>query len=257
MAARAGWVDAAVAAMRTRPLELDAWRVVESQSLIATRKLVDSDAEQELLEELIDGVKPPVPDGPDFRGLHYLLFTPFRHPPLRHGSRFGTRAERGIFYGSKDLPTCLAEVAYYRLLFLEGTAAALAPVTVELTAFAAAVRARRGADLTRRPFDTHEAELASPSSYEVTHQVGAALRAAGVDAFLFLSARTPRRGVNVALFVPAFARRSPRGLQTWICTADRAKVEMVEKTFTPGRARRMTFPRAGFEVAGKLPAPGA
>ena len=73
-----------------RPLSGRAWRVVESQHLFSTRKLVDSDAEQALLEELIEEVKPPtgVP-----AGLHYLLFTPFRYPPLRHGSRFGTRAE--------------------------------------------------------------------------------------------------------------------------------------------------------------------
>ena len=55
--------------------------VVEAQHRNATRRLVDSDAEQELLESLIDRVKPPVPAGAEFQGLHYLLLTPFRHPP--------------------------------------------------------------------------------------------------------------------------------------------------------------------------------
>lgn len=41
------------------PLALDAWRAVEAQHQVATRKLVDSDAEQQLLEEMIDTVKPP------------------------------------------------------------------------------------------------------------------------------------------------------------------------------------------------------
>jgi len=71
---------------RLRSLDVDAWRVVEAQHQVSTRKLVDTAAEQSLLEELIDGVKPPDRTG---GALHYLLATPFRYPPLRHGSRFG------------------------------------------------------------------------------------------------------------------------------------------------------------------------
>ncbi|HSQ63517.1 MAG TPA: RES family NAD+ phosphorylase [Polyangiaceae bacterium] len=248
------WVARAIASMKVRAMALDAWRVVESQSLTATRKLVDSDAEQALLEQLVDRVKPPLPEGGAFRGLHYLLATPFRHPPLRWGSRFGTRAERGIWYGSKDLATCFAEVAYYRLLFLEGTAAPIAPITVELASFAAVVEAKRGVDLTRPPFAEHAAELASPVSYETTHAVGAALRAAGVEALLFVSARARARGINVALFEPAFGRRAPKKLEPWICTTDRAKVEISQKTFSRTR-RRWAFPRSDFELGGRLPAP--
>ena len=117
---RSIWMQCAGSSERS--LTLDAWRVVESQYVVSTRKLVDSDEEQRLLEELIDGVKPPTPEGPEFRGLHYLLFTPFRHPPLRYGSRSGTTSERGIWYGSESRHTAFAEVAYYRLLFFEGTA---------------------------------------------------------------------------------------------------------------------------------------
>jgi hypothetical protein len=89
----------------------------------STRKLVDSDDEQQVLEGLIDTAKPPWPTGRRFVGLHYLLATPFRHPPLRYGSRFGTRRERGIFYCAEEQATVLAEKAYYVLLFLEGTEA--------------------------------------------------------------------------------------------------------------------------------------
>ena len=63
------------------------WRVVEGQHLVSTRQLVDSDAEQAELEALLDAAKPPVPRHASGRSLHYLLFTPFRHPPLRHGSK--------------------------------------------------------------------------------------------------------------------------------------------------------------------------
>ena len=112
-----------------------AWRVVESQHLFSTRKLVDSDEEQRLLEQLIEDVKPPSGAPP---GLHWLLSTPFRYPPLRHGSRFGTRAERGIWYGSRTRATAFAEKAYYLLLFLAGTSADLTPLETDVSIFQAA-----------------------------------------------------------------------------------------------------------------------
>src|SRR3954452_2053811 len=119
--------DSELHALRRSP-----WRVVEAQHQLSTRKLVASAEAQELLEELLERVKPP----DDTHGrLHYLLFTPFRYPPLRHGSRFGSRHERGIWYGAEDRRTAFAEVAYYRLLFLEGSRAELGEVTTALSAF--------------------------------------------------------------------------------------------------------------------------
>ena len=44
---------------RLRALRVDAWRVVEAQHEVSTRKLVSSVAEQELLEEMVERVKPP------------------------------------------------------------------------------------------------------------------------------------------------------------------------------------------------------
>jgi hypothetical protein len=237
-----------------RPYEGPVWRVVEAQHRNATRRLVDSDAEQELLESLIDRVKPPLPTGPEFVGLHYLLLTPFRHPPLPHGSRFGTRAERSLFYGSEALQTALAETAYYRLVFLEGSEAALAPITVELTAFRADVKTRAAVDLTRPPFDAHHRVLASRTRYEATQRLGAEMRADGVELVRYPSARDATGEPNVALFSPrALSRKAPRSPETWRCVATRERVEMQKLDWF--ERRRLVFPRTQFEVGGELPAP--
>jgi hypothetical protein len=230
---------------------LDAWRVVESQHQIATRKLVTTDAEQQLLEQLIEGVKPPDPT----RGrLHYLLATPFRYPPLPYGSRYGTRAERGIWYGSETRPTAFAEVAYYRLLFLEGTKATLPVLEIDLTAFRASIRTARGVDLSAPPFTAHVDALASPSSYAATQALGRAMRAARVEAFRYVSARDAQRGINVAAFEPSvFGRRQPRSLETWRCTATRERVEVTRRDYF--QRASFAYPRAQFLVAGVLPAP--
>lgn len=233
------------------PLALDAWRAVEAQHQVATRKLVDSDAEQQLLEEMIDTVKPP-----EIRAarLHYLLSTPFRYPPLRYGSRFATRTERGIWYGSLEQSTLFAEVAYYRLLFLYGTTADLGVVETELTAFRASIRTPRGLDLTLPPFDAYEPQMASKSSYQATQELGRAMREAGVEAFRFTSARDSEAGINIGAFSPAvFGRRQPRSLETWHCTATRGGVEVSRRDYF--RRESFAYPLNQFLVDGGLPAP--
>lgn len=229
------------------------WRATEAQHVIATRKLVDSLAEQEELERIIDAHKPPRPSGPEFAGLHFLLFTPFRHPPLQNGSRFGRRHERGIWYGSDEQRTAFAEVAYYRLLFLDGTAADLGPLEVSMSVFQARVSTAAGVDLTLPPFAAHRAAISSPTSYAVAQQLGAEMRAAEVAAFRFASARDVAGGSNVALFRPAFAHKSPDTPETWFCRVSRDVVEWAPAN-VPSRGRH-TFARAQFEVGGRLPSP--
>lgn len=247
-------VTVEVTALEGRP-----WRVVEAQHVVSTRKLVDTAAEQALLEELIERVKPPVPPEPEFDGLHYLLATPFRYPPLPYGSRFGTRTERGIWYGADRLPTALAEAAYYRLVFLAGTEAEIEPILVDLSAFRVRVRTARGADLTRPPFAERGAEISSPVSYAASQAVGREFRAAGVEAFRYRSARDPEAGTNVGVFTPrAFAARRPAPPETWYCVATRAAVELSRRSLVrPGIPAESAhrFPREVFEVEGKLPVP--
>jgi hypothetical protein len=231
-----------------------AWRAVESQHVTSTRKLVDSDDEQQVLEALIDTAKPPWPPGRRFVGLHYLLATPFRHPPLRYGSRFGTRRERGIFYCAKAQATVFAEKAYYALLFLEGTEAEIEPLTRPLTVFQVRISTKKGADLTAAPFDAYVERISSPVSYRDSQSVGASMREAGVAAFRFASARDPEGGVNLGLFEPVFSTKKPLNAEQWICTATRGRVEL-----EPGPAvmrSRTSFRRGAFEVDGRLPTPG-
>jgi hypothetical protein len=229
-----------------------AWRVVEAQHVVSTRKLVDSREEQELLETLIEERKPPLPDRPEFEGLHYLLSTPFRYPPLRHGSRFATRNEPALWYGSSRLKTAFAETAYYRLLFLEGTEAEIGPMVLELSALRARYRSPRGVDLRRAPFDENREILAAPDSYAETQRLGAAMRESGVEAFRYPSARDVTGGANVGLFTPrAFASKLPDHTEGWSAVLDRTAVEFVKKDLFERRSLR--FPRERFEVEGRLP----
>jgi len=239
------------ASSRIRPLAAEPWRIVEAQHRISTRKLVDSDAEQRLLEELLEAAKPAAAD--DGR-LHYLLSTPFRYPPLKHGSRFGTRWDRGIWYGSDTIEAAFAEVAYYRLLFLEGTGADLDGLETDLSAFRAPVATKRGLDLTRPWFDPWRNAIASRTSYAETQPFGAAVREAGVEVCRYESARDPDRGANLALLTPrVFTARRPRALETWRSVAGRDAVEFSKRDYF--ERRHFRFSRETFLVDGALPHP--
>lgn len=218
--------------------------------MIATRKLVDSDAEQAVLEDLIDDVKPPAPAS----RLHYLLLTPFRYPPLRYGSRFGSAMEPSLWYGSEQVHTALAETAYYRLVFLEGTAADLGTIETVHTAFRVRMSTKHGVDFLSRRFARVRGRIASKTRYDETQDLGRAMREKEIEAFRYPSARDPERGVNVAAFTPEVFRRSkPRDFMTWTAVTTREAVEFRKRDFLKPESRR--FERAVFLVEGRLPSP--
>lgn len=234
-----------------RELRLDPWRAVEAQHQLSTRKLVASAEEQILLEELIESAKPPMRAG---ARMHYLLTTPFRYPPLAHGSRFATRHERGVWYGSDSRDTAFAEVAYYRFVFREGTRADLGVISTPLTIFRVKARSARAVDLAVPPFASYRHAIASPVRYDDAQTLGAAMREAGVELFRYPSARDPDGGSNVGAFTPeVFGRAKPRELQTWQCVSTPDMVELAKRDYF-GR-ELLTFARGVFLVDGLLPAP--
>jgi hypothetical protein len=238
---------------RRRPLALDVWRVVEAQHRVSTRSLVDTLEEQAILEDIIDGVKPPAPRGARFAGLNYLLYTPFRYPPLHRGSRFSRRDERSVFYAAQSVRTSLAEKAYYALLLVAGTRAVLEKAHVDWTAFQVGVDSQEAIDLTAPPFDEFRNLISSPSSYEASQALGSEMRAAGVELFRFVSARCPDRGVNVALFEPVFTTTAPAIQRTWRSIVTRESCEVFDLNSSSRTV--LNFPRSLFEISGTLPRP--
>src|SRR4029450_1849069 len=145
----ATWTPAALSRERRR-LTGSCWRVVESQHRVSTMKLVDTVEEQEALEILLEGTKPPVP--PECRRLHYLLATPFRYgAPYPNGSRFRRAGfTPGVFYASETASTSIAEMAFHRLLFFAEAPDTPWPVNAgDYTAFSVPFTTAAALDLTR------------------------------------------------------------------------------------------------------------
>lgn len=228
-------------------------RVVESQEQAATTRLVDTAEEQSQLENLLEHTKPPRPR--NAARYDYLIWTPFRYPPLRHGSRFGRRSEHGLFYGSLSLPAALAECAYYRFVFLSGMTSPLPGerLTTGHSAFQARLATENGIALEQMPFREYAARISDPVRYGASQALGGAMREAGVAAFTYPSARY-HGGINAGVFeLQAIKSRKPERLQHWLCTTTAETVAFIR---LHGRGESpLNFQRAQFLVNGVLPAP--
>lgn len=179
-------------------------------------KLVDTLAEQSLLESIVDASKPPLP--PECGLLHYLLSTPFRYgAPYPSGSRFRRAGfTAGVFYASKTASTAVAEMAFHRLLFFADAPGTPWPSDAgDYTAFSVRFRTVAALDLAAPPFDSERARWAHPTDYEPCQALADTAREAGVQVLRYPSARD-RAGVNVALLAcRTFAAREPIERRTW------------------------------------------
>ena len=215
------WTAPAVASEAKRA-RLDLWRAVEAQHVSSTMALVDSVAEQHLLERLLEESKPPVPA--PARKLHWLLFTPFRYPPPPGGSRFRGPGDAGVFYGADEIRTACAELGFWRWQHLLDTPALSAMPTKPQTVFRAEIAASC-IDLRRAPFVAERNVWAWPDDYSGCQSFARTAREARIGAIRYESVRDPEHAGCCAVLAPeAFARHSPVEQQSWMLSVSREEV---------------------------------
>jgi hypothetical protein len=199
------------------------WRMVESQHIASTMKLVDTREEHDLLESLLEANKPAEPE--DTAGLDYLLATPFRYSPHRGGSRFRALTDPGVFYGAETVRTAGAELGYWRWKFLQDAVDLERLEPVAHTAFSTDI-ATQVVDLQRPPFDVDAAIWQHPTNYEPTQQLARIVRESNIGGILYRSVRDPQPAMCMALLTPTgFAKRKPHDVrQTWYLAVSRQEV---------------------------------
>lgn len=227
-----------------KKIEVQSWRIVEAQHISSSRDLVDSIEEHDLLEELLEASKPNI-----VTDKHYLIFTPFRYPPLKYGSRFGRSYEPSLWYGSMDLQTAFSEVAYYRLKFFDDTSANLGFSEIPMTAFNAYLKSNNGIDLTKYPFSDHQDKISNKKSYEYSQALGTDMRQAGIELFIFASARAKYIGKNSVAFTPdVFIKRDNHyvaNMQNWQCLTNKNNIEFTRLDILS--RERLSFFKEDFE----------
>ncbi len=181
---------------RTTGWEGIVWRIIEAQHAVSTRKLVDSRAEQELLENLIEKTKPYLP--PECRDIHFLLATPFRYGRAARPTRFRATGESGVFYASERVETAVAEIVFYRRQFFAESPDTPRPDrALEHTAFSVHIETDEAIDLTAPPFDREAFSWMHPTDYAPCQALGRSARKAGIELIRYASVRDRPWGRNV------------------------------------------------------------
>jgi len=237
------WTPAALSSERRR-ISGVCWRTVEAQHRVSTMKIVDTLAEQALLEEVLETTKPPVP--PECQQLHYLLSTPFRYAaPYPAGSRFRRAGfTAGVYYASSTPATAIAELAFRRLLFYADSPNTPWPKIGEYTTFSVRFRTTAGLDLTVPPLSDDERRWLHRTDYDACQELAERARDAGLEVVRYRSARVDG-GINVALLTcRAFTSREPLDRQTWRIDVGPSGVRAV----CDFPEARLEFDRAAFAV---------
>jgi hypothetical protein len=207
---------------------MTAWRGVEAQHVVSTMRLVDTAAEQELLEALLEGSKPLMPATPAPK--HYLLATPFRYSPT-HQSRFRPAHAKGQWYGAQSIYAACAEVAYWRYRFILDSAAMHNQVLLTEHSFFQASIDGISVDLMQPPWVLARDEWTNGRDYRANQAVAAEAQLRGVQWLSYESVRAPGERCAVAFDVNCLnepAQGLDNTIQRWVCKASRQSV-MVSK----------------------------
>ena len=235
-----------------KPLQAEVFRVAESQQKVATNTLVDTLQEQQMLEEMLERVKPKIQK--DCEQYDYLIHTPFRYPPLKHGSRFSKKIEPSIFYASKNIEAAFAELAYYRFVYYDGmlTAPKKKQKVTQHTSFSVRVRTQYGVKLDVLPFEQYKHQISNPASYHVSQKLGHDMRDQDVEIFSYFSARA-KNEINFGIFnCQAIKQTVPTNLHHWSCITKESNVTIRSLN---DRWCNYSFEIDSFLVNGKLPSP--
>ena len=220
---------------------LQLWRAVEAQHVVSTRVLVDTLEEQAELERLLDAAKPPL-ERP--AALHWLLYTPFRYPPLPSGSRFRGPGDPGVWYGADEVRTACAELGYWRWRFLRASPELEALPARPQSVFRARLRGET-IDLRAPPFVAARATWTDPADYGGCQALARQAREAGIAVLRYESVRDPQHaGCGAVLSVAAFAAAQPTELQTWLLEVQRDRVTWVPASPLAGERFEFRFAAA-------------
>lgn len=214
-------------------------------------KLVDSQADQEIIEEEIEALKPPIPS--ECRHFEYLLFTPFRYGArYPSGSRFRRAGlTKGVLYCCASPATAMAEMIFLRLLFFsESPGVPLSGNPAEYTAFALALSTRFSLNLAAPPLNRDAAVWHALADYAPSQNFADMARACSAEVIQYESVRDPGRGMNFAVLSPlAIASPAKVEMQSWHLQFQKkvvwAKCEAPKESMTFDLAHFLQDPRLG------------
>lgn len=198
-----------------KPYRGNVWRVIEGQYRPSTARIVDTNDEQRVLEEILEDTKPPVPE--PCQHLDWQFRSPFRYGCYPVSSRFRRMGRTpGVFYASERSITALIETTWGRIRSLQASQGTPWPRTaLEHTAICAEVDVSAAVDLTIKPAASG-GKWTDPADYSDCLELSDTARQQGCDVIRYQSVRDPQHRANVAVLTcGAFAQPCVIQVQTW------------------------------------------
>lgn len=183
--------------------------------------LVDSLDEQLVLERELEQSKPVRSD--QSPRLHWLLFTPFRYPPLSGGSRFRGPGEPGVFYGADSKKTACAELGYWRWRFLMDSPGLDRLDPMPQTLFQAAVMGI-SIDLRLGMLAGRAQDWMHSDNYSATQGLARQARHERIQVIRYASVRDADGACAAVLDPAAFSTNDPLAQEGWMLSVSRENV---------------------------------
>lgn len=214
------WTPRDIAA-EARPWRGVLWRMAELQHVASTMKLVDTRADQDVLDALLARSEIPGLEGYPIGG---NLRTLFKQSPLPTGSRLQTRLDPGALVGADSQIAACAELGYWRWRFIDDSLGLAAidpapfrPVEIDIAA--------RAIDMRVPAFDSQGQRRLYPKRPLATRAFARAARESRIDALLYRPPHHEGTGTCIALLSPS-AIASPRirtQPEVWYLRVDRSQ----------------------------------
>jgi len=234
-----------------RKRSLEVYRVVQGQAVNGLAKFVKNASELEILEEMLENSKPPVPE--EDKSDEKLIYTPFRYFLKDKGARFNGPNSPRVWYGSRDLNTCLREKAYHQFCFIEDSVGLKdKSIDIIFTSFLSQWKSKRCVNLCSNSFKYHHDKITSPSSYFESQKLGEDMYNDSIEIFLFPSCRNPGKE-NFGSFTPtAYVKNSLSKRRGWTAIFRPELVTIIPHN-RKFQGKAFDIQKSDFSVNGRFP----
>lgn len=193
------------------------YRFVNPDGRKSSVRVTDTDEEAQLLEDLVyefSGSPKLIQNG-----FHRLLAKPFDTPSFKHGSRFRSPNDPGVYYCADDLRTAAAEKGFHTFrIFQESKGLKNYPAFIDHVLVIASLKCST-VDVRVPPFSRESKVFEHPFDYSATQAFARIVRASKVQSITYRSVRNNLTGKCIALLDPfGFKNKNPDSVTLdWTC----------------------------------------
>ncbi len=186
----------------------EVWRCIPANTIRPLVKILDTQADIEVMESMLAESKSIVREGLD--NFDPLIARPFQATPsVKSESQFRFSGGPGVLYAAFDLKTALYEHSWHRAKFIASSDGLAKVKAMPLQVFKIKVNAR-SIDLSSKQFAYKKSKLLSKTDYQPAQALAKIARQTSIQAIKYQSVRNVADGVCLAILdIAAIESKNP------------------------------------------------